>query len=146
MLLMQTNTQGDPTLIVAYLIGLLIPIAVLSVLGASFIRLGARIVVKRSVSFGKAFWITFVSVLAAFITQKMLLGSGAGPSSSAIAVGPPIIFFLISWFLTSGLIRNVAEEERPLYGRGLAVTAIQSGCMLVVVAVVVVGIFALVHK
>lgn len=145
MLLTQMSGQADPGVFIAYLIGMLIPITVLSVLGASFIRLGARSVVKRSVSFGKSFWITFFSVLAAFITQKVLLGLGRDLPGSIIGGSAALVFFSVSWLLTSGLLRNGVDDDRPL-GKALAVTLIQSGCMLIVLAVVVTGIFALVHK
>jgi hypothetical protein len=116
------------------MIGLVIVLVAISVMGAVFIRFGARLITKESVAFGKAFWISFAAFAVGFLAQKVL-GGVAGPV-------PAIAIFGTSWLLSANTITFGAEQHKS-YGKALALTAVQFLGLMMIAAAIAVSVIAL---
>lgn len=148
MFLLQAISQADPTIGIAYIIGLLIPLVIVSVLSAWFIKLGYKLLTKKSVSFAKPFWISFFSIAATFIVQAIIKNASSNPNaqSSIITFLPALVFFLICWLLNSQLINYSDDEDSKNYGLAFGVTVIQSACLMVIGLVFVFGLMGLMRQ
>lgn len=118
----------------AYLIGLVLAVSAVSVIGALLIRLGANLITKEPVAFGKAFWISFGSFGVGLVVQK-ILGGVAGPV-------PAIAIFGTSWLLIANAVTYGAEKKKS-YGKALALTAVQFLGLMIIAAVIAVSIIAI---
>ena len=119
---------------VAYLIGMVLMLSLVSVIGALLIRLGARLITKEPVAFSKAFWISFAAFGVGLLTQKVL-GGIAGPV-------PAVAIFGTSWLLSANVI-TYGAEKRKSYGKALALTAVQFLGLMMIAAVIAVSFIAL---
>jgi hypothetical protein len=119
---------------IAYLIGLVIVLALFSVVGAVLIRLGANLITKESVGFGTAFWISFAAFGVGLISQKIFDGV-AGPV-------PAMAIFGTSWLLSANVI-TYGTEKKKSYGKALALTAVQFLGLMMIAAVIAVSFIAL---
>ncbi|GEM_PF-2231019 len=148
MFLLQANSQADPTIGIAYIIGLLIPLVIVSVLSAWFIKLGYKLLTKKSVSFTKPFWISFFSIATTFIVQAIIKNASSTPNtqSSIVAVLPAMVFFLTCWVLNSQFIKYSDDEESKNYGLAFGVTVIQFACLMVIGLVFVFGLMNLMRR
>ncbi len=101
------------------LFGELVGVAILSLLSAVFIKLGVRIVSKKSTGFGRFFLISFGAFVFAFIVQELFATAKA--ESSILAALPAFMFFAWCWLFNFLLkakwesVKNVSgENEKKL--------------------------------
>ena len=109
MFLFLVNNQADPVIGIAYIIGLLIPLVLASALGSLFIQLGIKLIAKKSVGFGKPFWISFCALAATFIVQILLrdlFDNISVSQNSNLRAIPAVIFLLVIVFGSVGLARG----------------------------------------
>jgi hypothetical protein len=76
MILLQTKTDADRLLFFFRVVEILIAAGLFSILSGLFVKLAVKLIAKKTVKFSKAFWISFFSILAAFILDKILRGAG----------------------------------------------------------------------
>lgn len=126
MVLQQANTDTNGLIFFFRIAGILIAAGIFSLVSGLFVKLSVRLVAKKSVNFGKAFWISFFSILAAFIFDKIVRSGIAEPASvSFLNVLPAIVFFVLSWFLISHFVRFGEEEDSQSYLKALLAAALQ---------------------
>src|SRR5262249_33435216 len=121
-------------IVTGYLIGSVILLAVVSVIGAVLMRLGASLITKEQGAFGKAFWVSFAAFGVGLVCQKILDGR-AGPV-------PGLAIFATSWLLSANVI-TYGTEKRKSYGKALALTAVQFLGLMMIAAVIAVSFIAL---
>ncbi len=110
------------------LFGELVGLAIISSLSALFIKLGVKLVGKKSIGFGRAFLISFVALLVAFVFQDLFASSKA--ASSILATLPAFLFFVLSWLFNFLFIKYSDNESRHV-GKAFLVTVIQSAALFV---------------
>lgn len=109
------------------ILGYLIGIAIISAVSALFLKLSAKLVVKKSVGFAIAFIISFVSVLAAGFVQDLT----DHKQSPFWTVSPAIVFFLSCWLLNALFVKYGGESVSLGYARAFPVTALQCAGLFV---------------
>ena len=120
--------------IISYLIGMVLVLSLVSVIGAYLIRLGAGLITKEPVAFGKAFWISFAAFGVGLVVQK-ILGGVAGPV-------PAIAIFGTSWLLSANVI-TYGDEKTKSYGKALALTTVQFVGVMTIAALIAVSMIAI---
>lgn len=107
-------------------------IAAVTAVSALFIKMGVRLVAKRSVNFLGAFVISGISLLGAFLIHGLVRRLfGLELSSLAFLAA----FFLLSWVLNARFINFGTEESRPNYLQWFLVTFVQCVLLAIVGAV-----------
>jgi hypothetical protein len=116
------------------IIGLLIGFALVSVVGALLIRLAVKLVTRTSIGFSGPFWISFISLVVAYVVQQILGG--------VFAPLPALSMFLTTWLLCANVVGRGENGQRS-YTKALAVTAIQFTGLMLIVAMIAVSFIAL---
>jgi hypothetical protein len=132
-------------MLIAYFIGYLITILIFSLLNTAILRFAANIILKRMPSFKKAFYISFASsnvfyfggIIASWL-RRANMGSVLNSEplsgrfdSSLINILPFLVFMFVCWILNSNYLPN-AELRSIGFGKGLAVTAVQSVFLIII--------------
>ena len=116
------------------IIGLVIGFSIISVIGAILLRAGASLVTKESIGFAGPFWITFISLIVAYVMQ-IVLGGFFAPL-------PAISMFATTWLLCANVVAR-GEQGQKSYVKALAVTSVQFVGLMLIVAVIAVSFIAL---
>ena len=111
--------------------GYLVGIAIVSVVSALLLKLGAKLIVKKSASFVAAFVISFISFLAAIFIQNLTMHK----QESFWAVLPGIVFFISCWLLNAQFLKYGGEKEGINYGKSFLVTLFQCVALFVVLMI-----------
>ena len=107
------------------LFGYLIGIAIISAVSALFLKLGAKLIVKKSVGFIAAFVVSLISLLSAIFMQDLI----AHKQEAVWAVSPGLVFFIACWLLNSGFLKY--ENERIGYGKTFLITLFQCAALFI---------------
>ncbi|MEO6589999.1 MAG: hypothetical protein ABIP06_11920 [Pyrinomonadaceae bacterium] len=113
------------------LFGYLIGIAIFSAISAFFLKISAKLVVKKSVGFTAAFVISIISFLAALFIQDLT----AHKQQSFWAVLPGIVFFLTCWLLNINFVKYGQEDESIGYAKSFLITLVQCIALFTVVVI-----------
>lgn len=111
--------------------GYAVGIAIVSAVSALLLKLGAKLIVKKSVGFVAAFVISFISFLIAIFVQNLTMHK----TEAVWAVAPGIVFFISCWLLNAQFLKYDNEKGEVNYGKTFVVTLFQ--CVTLFVALII---------
>lgn len=122
------------------LIGYLIGLAIISLIGAAVISLSAKLFYNQKGIFGTAFFVSFVSFLAALFVDSFVNANQSANSFTASL--PGIVFFVLCWLLNSQFIKYEPNGAKS-YGKTFLITIVQCVALFMFIILLTFGFMAI---